>query len=470
MPLLKGYDGSDGYYYIEFALSTTDVDLENEQVTPECLDDMIQQAKSLNSFQCHQYGLDDILGPIVDAWKDANAMFIKVRIIPSFKQKIKELIDSGVKLGGSIGALYVEDSINGEGVRLLQKVKLLEGSLTPLPANWSTLGTAEEAKKSFKTCKNGLCKQIFKSLNRKYNPKMEVKDTTKTESESYETLRTNIWKAIRNKYSSKTKSDGLYSGIWSMLTFKDSVIVETWDDSLYEIPYTVKDDDSIDLGDPIDVDRQYVTKKLEIFGIKDFSVDEGHNPEDSILYTIKKLSEEDFEMLDDKSLKQIIDAQKEANKESNQELLDGMKSIFAPPQEGGTEGATEGPGATPAPAEVDVGALTVEVTDNVTKNILKALGLEVEEPEPEEQKGGENVVVDAKSFTDMVTKNVLKNIRNERQHTRKSIPAGHADKFAGINGINGGSTKGKEPEENNNGKVSTRKAAEMICRKKGLIN
>ena len=68
-------------------------------------------------------------------------MFIKVRVRPSLKDKIKELIDTGVRLGGSFGALYVEDFVD-KGIRQLVKVKLLEGSLTPLPVNWETLGTA----------------------------------------------------------------------------------------------------------------------------------------------------------------------------------------------------------------------------------------------------------------------------------------------------------------------------------------
>ena len=50
MPLQKGYDGGDGFYYLEFALSTTDVDLENEQVTAECLDDMIEPGQKFKLF------------------------------------------------------------------------------------------------------------------------------------------------------------------------------------------------------------------------------------------------------------------------------------------------------------------------------------------------------------------------------------------------------------------------------------
>ena len=434
MPLTKGYDGGDGYYYLEFALSTTDVDLENEQVTDECLDDMINQAKSLNSFQCHQYGLDDILGPIVDAWRDTKAMFIKVRVVmPELAAKIKKLVDGGVRLGGSLGALYLEDFVD-KGIRQLVKVKLLEGSLTPLPVNWETLGTAQEATKTVTDkCPGGICKQIFKSLHKKYNPEMEVKDMTKTEDNSFEALRSKIWKAIREKYTSKTQDDGLYSGIWTMLTYKDSVIVETWDDSFYEIPYTVDDAGDVEIGDPVEVDKQYVAKKLEIFkikDIKDISVDEGRVLEDSRIYKINK-SLEDGDMLDDKTKKEIAEitaeAVKEATKAGNKELLDGMKEIFKPPQEGGsgepegTEGSG-GPGASPA---IDQEALTKSVTESV----LKTLGLEVEE-EPEEPNELGTKELDFSKVEERITQNVIKGIRDAREHKRKSKAVGNSDKFS----------------------------------------
>ena len=167
LPLTKATTESDGYYYLEFGLSTDTPDLEGDRVTEECLDDMIQQAKSLNSFQVHQYGLNDIIGPITDSWKTVKdgvrMMMIKVRVRPSMKDQIKELVDTGVRLGGSIGGIYQRDSVK-DGVRELEQVKLLEGSLTPLPVNWDTLGTATGSK----SCPGGLCKQIIKSIESKY--------------------------------------------------------------------------------------------------------------------------------------------------------------------------------------------------------------------------------------------------------------------------------------------------------------
>jgi len=160
MPLRKDFEGKDGFYYLEYGLSTTDVDLENDQMTEECIDDMIDQVTKLNSL----YGHDpkQIIGPFTKAWKEENVMYVQVRVKPSMKASIKEDIDTGVRLGGSIGGNVIKGYQEGD-IRKIEKVRLLEGSLTPLPINWSTLGTAREgiAKGN---CKNNICKQILKTV------------------------------------------------------------------------------------------------------------------------------------------------------------------------------------------------------------------------------------------------------------------------------------------------------------------
>jgi len=264
MPLIKAKMEDDGYYYLKFGLSTETTDLENEQVAPEAIDDMIKQAKAINSFACHQYGLDDVLGPIVDSWKDKtknglDIMMIKVRVVPSLKSKIKELVDAGVRLGGSFGGMCLEDEMV-DGIRILKKILLLEGSLTPLPVNWDTLGTAEETTKE---CKNGLCTQIVKSIRDKYDlpeEKLEVKNVTRTEDESYEAIRVAVEAAMEEAYT----GDG-YSPTWIRLTFPDSVIYENWEEGkTYELPYSIDEEGKVTLGEPIEVQEQYVEKKTSL--------------------------------------------------------------------------------------------------------------------------------------------------------------------------------------------------------------
>lgn len=398
LPLVKAEVEEDGYYYLTFGLSTTTVDLENEQVTPECLDDMIEQAKVINSVQVHQYGLDDIIGPIVDSWKEAQnqaqIMYVKVRVVPSLKDKIKELVDAGVRLGGSIGGIYMKDRMQN-GIRLLEKVKLLEASLTPLPVNWDTLGTAMEAEKS---CPNGLCGQIFKSIQAKYFKEMEDDNVkkSKSESDSYEGLRAKVDAAVRDTYT----QDGY--GVWVKLTFPDSVIIEDYnEDKLYEIPYTINGDGEVELGERTEVEEQYVEKKLQLF-------------RENFL---------EANTMDKKEFQTFKDEMLTAQREQNDELIEAIKGLNTPMD---STVEAEKPGE---PLEAKTLDETVLV-EKVTKGVLKALGIEHPVEEKETEKGSV-VILNSKDLEDlqseMITKTILE-IAKQRKGTRKSNPLG-GDKF-----------------------------------------
>jgi len=62
---------------------------------------MIKQAKNINGFEGHNYGLDSVIGPVVDAWKEktgkSQMMYVKVRVKPSMEKTIKELVETGVR-------------------------------------------------------------------------------------------------------------------------------------------------------------------------------------------------------------------------------------------------------------------------------------------------------------------------------------------------------------------------------------
>jgi len=434
MPLIKGEMGDDGYYYLKFGLSTDTVDLEKEQVDPLAIDDMIEQAKLINAFECHQYGLDDVLGPIVDSWKEKvkniNMMMIKVRVIPSFKDKIKELVDAGVRLGGSFGGTCLEDQIV-DGVRILKKILLLEGSLTPLPVNWDTLGTAEETTKA---CKNGMCTQIVKSIRDKYDlpeeKKLEVKNVTRTEDESYDAIMSAVSAAVNQKYRGP---DG-YSNVWLKLTFPESCIIGNWEeDKLYELPYTIDEGGNVALGDPVEVQEQYVEKKLEVFKTKAI---EHEKPAD---YK-KTIGDEN---MDETKVQKMID-------DSNAKLLGEIKGLIKPEKE-----VEE----TPA---IDAAKMTKSITEDVTKNLLKSFGIEEEEEAVED---GKIVIMDQKALEDLqadaIQKTIL-GIAKQREGTRKSKSLG-SSKFE----IPGESEE-ESPEKTKSGKVSTRKAAEMVAERKGL--
>lgn len=434
MPLVKAQVEEDGYYYLKFGLSTETTDLEKEQVSPEAIDDMINQAKAINSFACHQYGLDDVLGPIVDSWKDKtekgiDVMMIKVRVVPSLKAKIKELVDAGVRLGGSFGGMCLEDEMV-DGIRLLKKILLLEGSLTPLPVNWDTLGTAEETTKG---CKNGLCTQIVKSIRDKYDlpeQNLEVKNVTRTEDESYEAIRVAVEAAMEEAYPGEG-----YSPTWIRLTFPDSVIYENWEEGkTYELPYSIDEEGNVTLGEPVEVQEQYVEKKLEVFKTKSME----HEPPAD--YKEKTIGDEN---MDETKVQKMID-------DSNAKLLGEIKGLLKPEKE-----VEE----TPA---IDAAEMTKSITEDVTKNLLKSFGIEEEEEAPED---GKIVIMDQKALEDLqadaIQKTILE-IAKQREGTRKSKSLG-SSKFE----IPGESEE-EAPEKTKSGKVSTRKAAEMVAERKGL--
>ncbi|KYC51667.1 MAG: Caudovirus prohead protease [Candidatus Methanofastidiosum methylothiophilum] len=170
MPFKKAQEEEDGYYYLEYALSTTDPDLINDQITEECIDDMIKQAPKLNSFMSHNY--DKVIGPIIKSWKEvtekATEMWIKVRVKPSMRKEIEEDINTGVRYGGSIGGEFIKGYQEGE-IRKIEKVQLMEGSLTTMPMNWATSGSARQG--IAKGCPNNICTQILKSADIKFSGK-----------------------------------------------------------------------------------------------------------------------------------------------------------------------------------------------------------------------------------------------------------------------------------------------------------
>lgn len=256
IPLVKAYtDDSDGYYYLEFSISNTTPDLQKDAMEPECLEDMAEQFLKLNAFLNHDY--TKTIGPYTAAWVENDELWVKARVKPSMTKEIKEDIDTGVRYGGSIRGELLEGYQDGD-IRRIQKVLLLEGSLTPMPANFKTLGTARGIQKE---CT--LCSQIFKSIERKYNVQKGGDSITaaRNESDSYEALSSKIRAAINNKFSL-----GDRSRFWVRRTWPDAVIAESFDDDkLYEIPYSIDENGEVVLGEPKEADTQYVEKMTKFY-------------------------------------------------------------------------------------------------------------------------------------------------------------------------------------------------------------
>lgn len=447
MPLRKGYFADDGFYYIEYGLSTNTTDLEKERASENCLKGMVEQAPKINGFEAHEYGLDETIGPVVDSWiikeNDIEMMYVKVRVKPSLTEKIKEHVDTGTRLGGSFGGICLKDHME-KGIRVLDEVLLLDATLTPLPVNFDTLGTARE---STKECKNGVCRQVYKSIEDRY---FKIKDTKETNDEeednnvteplktkglsiagndSYEHIRQIVAEAVYDKY------DTFDSWSWVIETFPESVWIELHSEGktrFYEIPYTIDDDTGeVTLGEPVEVETQNMAKMIKSLKL------ESKEPKEDIT-------------MDKEEMKELLDANKAS-------ILDEVKELIKTPEPTLELAKSEEAEVTEV-KEIDEN----KIAENVTANVLKALGIEpeAEEEEPE----AKLVVMDAKTLEqrdEELIQKTLKSIAKARKGEPKSKRLG-GPKF-----LNPEEPEA-EPETKEVKKVSTRKAAEMLVAKKGL--
>lgn len=433
MPLYKADVEKDGYLYLEFALATTDVDLENEQLTSNALKDMVNQATGINVYLDHEYDLPHTVGPVIEAKVVGEVLWVKARVRKELEPTIQDILDSETKMGGSFGGFCEEDFLE-EGIRKMDKVRLLDATFTPMPVNTATSGTG---KASVNGCT--VCNQIFKSIKDKYGlvDDLEVKNVTRTEEESYDAIMSAISAAINSKYGGP---DG-YSPVWLKLTFPDSCIIENWEeDKLYELPYSIDEEGIVTLGEPVEVMEQYVEKKLEVFKTKAYEHEE---PAD-----YKKKNVKGSESMDETKVQEMID---NSVKKSNDELFNKIKGLVQPDEDP----------KDPNPSEVK--AIDEDLlTDKVTKGVLKALGIEEEEETP--QDNGKLVIMDAKTFEDnqseLVKKTIL-GIVEAREGTRKSKSLG-GSKFETP------SEKEEKVEKTATGKMSTKDAAKAIAERKGL--
>jgi hypothetical protein len=150
---------------LEGIAATTSIDLEKDQLTPECVSDLKKQALTRNIHTDHQIGIEDIIGTVISVEDtDDNNLKIKFNILPSYKTMISERIDAGVKLGLSIRGSVEDYTVKQDGGWNVKKINLLEISLTGLPANWDTFGTVQLSKEVAEAkCLSGACQLLRKN-------------------------------------------------------------------------------------------------------------------------------------------------------------------------------------------------------------------------------------------------------------------------------------------------------------------
>lgn len=182
----KRKTGKNQPLILEGIASTSDLDLEGDFITPECIESFKLQATQCNIHNNHNVGLDDVIGTVLEVLdSDSKTFKIKFSILPLFREHIEQCIDNGVKLGLSIGGTIVDYTTEDDGLKI-KSMLLHEISLTPLPANWNTMGTVVREGQSDvieAKCLNGVCKQFLNNIDH-YND-VEHKETMETEKRYY---------------------------------------------------------------------------------------------------------------------------------------------------------------------------------------------------------------------------------------------------------------------------------------------
>ena len=174
--------GSDERIMLEGIASTTSRDLHDEIVSSAAIESMAEQAMVLNIHGDHWYDLQDVIGAIKESTVEDKQLKIKFLITKRHTPDIKDLLETGVRLGLSIGG-YVTNY--DEKNRIINEIELHEISLTAMPANWDTFGTVVSSKGLVESnCLTGACYEIVKNLNGEIMTKKEM--NTKEEPQSQE--------------------------------------------------------------------------------------------------------------------------------------------------------------------------------------------------------------------------------------------------------------------------------------------
>ena len=260
MPLTKNYTDDDGYLHIEFGLSTTVKDLQEDEMTENALNEAVEELKNVQLVinDGHNHRLKDLIGPTTDAWIEGNDMFVDLKVRKMWEEEIQDLLDSGTPLGGSIegrATRRITKKVNGINKTLIDGVKLRGGALTDMPAAWNLRGTAREAN----TCEHSLCGQIKKSLDSDFEIKKEAQIVALDESASYEAHREKLRAAINEKYPDKPS-------FWIRNTWPTAVIAEFYEDNQnYVIPYNLDENGEISLGKPREADKIWIAKMAKFY-------------------------------------------------------------------------------------------------------------------------------------------------------------------------------------------------------------
>ena len=186
----KYTENENGALTIEGIASTTNKDLQGDIILPSAIRSMKEQllTTTKNLHGDHWYGLEGIYGAIKEVLdSDDNTLKIRADLLKAKSPQIKDMLDTGVNLGLSIGGKITEYTILEDHGWEIKDLTLMEISLTGMPANWDTYGTIQESsdKSIVKAkCLAGACHVIRKELLR--NEGENMVEPTKTKEETAE--------------------------------------------------------------------------------------------------------------------------------------------------------------------------------------------------------------------------------------------------------------------------------------------
>lgn len=147
--LLKAYEDDTGKKRLHTTASSSIKDLVGDEITPAAISKMAERARgNLTIFLNHEYKVpEDVLGsaetaevvdrgidgdgnPVMDLDFDIVVNETNPRAVSTW-----EAIDSGVKLGTSIGAIVRSAKKKKDGGLIISDLELLEASIVGIPAN-----------------------------------------------------------------------------------------------------------------------------------------------------------------------------------------------------------------------------------------------------------------------------------------------------------------------------------------------
>lgn len=403
---------------LEGIASSSNVDLEGDYMTQECLEDMKKQALGLSIFLDHEHTINSIVGKITHVLESSADIFkIKFSVLPSYEWYLLEFLEYGINLGLSIGAKVLDFEETEKGWQI-NKVQLLEVSIVGIPANPDTRGTVKISKNAENIvtakCFNGACKQIIDNLE----SSDLVKELEDGKEEDDECLTRNEVVSMINEASNVLK-DQIITEIVSEFNLDGQKYQE-------ETPETdTKDDKSNSSTEDEDKEKKF----MEMDKLKDL-----------VALTIKELNEAEAEV---ETPEPVEEEEVEANVEVEEQELE--KST----EEDLSKSCEEDEDKEDEEKDKEVEEETEKSFDvDEAKTIIKSI---IEEERAVMQKEfDEERAVMKKQLQEEVESEILKALSVEREP--KATSTKEAEKEVKV-----------EETKSSNGAVSTRKMAEMFC-------